>query len=91
MLKLHLQLFIFHKKKKIVLFEEEKEQAVQVLKEHDEELKKTRQENEKIIHDELKKTRRNRFKNRRMQIEEIDNAKVGIGCETCGKFEDTFC
>jgi hypothetical protein len=41
-----------------VQYEEEKEQAVHVLKENDdkfEELNKTRQENEKIIHDELKK------------------------------------
>lgn len=55
---LHLQLYIFHKKKEITNFEEAKEKAINNLKEHDEkyeEVKKQRLEKEKIIQDELKK------------------------------------
>ncbi|XP_070505338.1 structural maintenance of chromosomes protein 4 [Chironomus tepperi] len=55
---LHLQLYISHKKQEIQKYEEEKKEAAEVLKEHDnkfEEIKKQRQEKEKIIHDEMKK------------------------------------
>lgn len=55
---LHLQLYIQHKKQEIEQYEEEKKEAAQVLKDHDEkfdEIKKQRQEKEKIVHDEMKK------------------------------------
>lgn len=55
---LHLQLYIYHKKIEIEQYEEEKKEAAQVLKEHDDkfdDIKKQRQEKEKIIHDEMKK------------------------------------
>lgn len=55
---LHLQMYIFHKKIDIVKLDEEKTVSVQTLKDHDDkfaELKKQRQEKEKVIQDEIKK------------------------------------
>lgn len=55
---LHLQLYIYHKKREITKFEEQKENAAKVLTEHDEkfnEIKKSRLEKEKVVHDEMKK------------------------------------
>lgn len=55
---LHWQLYVYHKKMDVANFNEEKEVAVQNLKQHDdkfEETKKQRVEKEKIIADEMKK------------------------------------
>lgn len=55
---LHLQLYIFHKRKELADLEVAKQESTQELKEHDEkfeERKKERLEKEKIIQDEIKK------------------------------------
>ncbi|CAH1709813.1 unnamed protein product [Chironomus riparius] len=71
---LHLQLYISHKKQEIQKYEEEKKEAGEVLKEHDDkfdEIKKQRQEKEKIIHDEMKK-----YEELQTKIEEFKNMEA---------------